>query len=143
MRLYIFGLMAVFFMSTTGVAVYKHYCNQSKMAQSYFVMLESDCNMPEMAEADCQIDCCHKEKGDETQMHDDCCTNNMEYFQINSDLIIHDFKVEIPKILPSTQIIGLTLTEITNEDKKGLIVIVPPPNLTTPQRLSLIQTYLI
>lgn len=140
LRIIIFGLIAVLFMSTTGVAVYKHYCNQSKMAQSVFVMLDNNCDMLQLAEEDCQLDYCHKDNTD--QIHDDCCSHNLEYYHINTDLFNHNFKVEIAKILPSTPINGLSITESVVQQEEP-VVPNPPPSLTTPQRLSLYQIYLI
>lgn len=133
--------MAVFFMSTSGIAVYKHYCNQDKIVQSYFLMPNDDCDVPEMVEEEGAHDCCHSD--DMTQMHDDCCSHNMEFYQINSDLIVHDFKVEITKNITSTPVNGLTLIVDVSEQKENTVRPIPPPSLTTPQRLSLYQTYLI
>lgn len=133
LRINIFGLMTVLLMSTTGVSVYKHYCNQSKIVKSHILVLD----------VDCQIACCHIVKDYETQMQDDCCSHNMEYYHINSDLIKHNFKVEITKIHSLTPINGLTIAENLFEQEKKTVVPSPPPNPTTHQRLSLYQMYLI
>lgn len=143
LRIIVFGLMAVLFMSTSGMAVYKHYCSQNELAKSYFVINDDNCDMSQMAEENREFNCCHNELDEEVQMHEDCCSHNMEFYQINSNLINHEFKSEIAKVHLSTSINGLVLVTNELDQENTAVVPVPPPHIKPRQRLSLYQTYLI
>ena len=98
-RLYLLGLIALFFISTTGVTVYKHYCSHGGVFYGVFLDVNHDC-ASEKAVEDNHACCTNPAAPNENDFKftEECCTSDVDLYQIDTDLINHDLKFEFAKV---------------------------------------------
>jgi hypothetical protein len=132
--------MALFFISTTGVTVYKHYCSYTGVSYGVFMDVNHDCGPEEVIEEDHA--CCANKGGEsDFQLTEECCTSDVAFYQIDTELINHELKVGFVGCYgPVT---SFPLTVVFPKSNKVVIANKAPPALTTSKRLSLFQMYLI
>jgi len=139
-RIYLLGLMALFFISTTGVTVYKHYCSHGGEFYGVFMDVSHDCQ-PEKTIEDSHACCDSGDNKSDFKFTEECCTSDVDFYQIDTDLIHHDTEVEfVAFFVPAT---SFALIAEYPEFKKIATANKAPPFLTTSKRLSLFQMYLI
>ena len=92
-RIYLLGLIALFFISTTGVIVYKHYCSHGGVYYGIFLDVNHDCASEKTVE-DAHACCTNPNAGSEgeSKFTEECCTSDVDFYQIDTDLINHDLK---------------------------------------------------
>lgn len=115
-------LMFLLIISTTGIAVSKHYCNSTLVSTSFFSESESCCNS------------------------ENCCHNESQFIKLDEDFSTPSLS-ELPDI---TEIKLSALTENTfcplyeeNKTKGYLTVRKPPPKPDLHTLLSLNQVYIL
>lgn len=140
-NIFLLFLAAIFLISTTGVTVYKHYCSHGGMFYGVFVDVAHGCEPEEAEEFIKTHDCCATSSDSGLKVEEDCCTSDVKMYQIDTDLSIHDFKVDftnhfILSLSSSVSFLIPEYKEISTSNKA-------PPALTTQKRLSLFQMYLI
>lgn len=134
------GMIVLFFMSTTGVTIYKHYCNYAGEFYGVFADVNHDCE-PEIAEHPPQC-CCEKTSGQYgEEISEECCTSSVELYQLDTELIYHDMAVDFVNadIFISSFKPNFSLVKNSNIG----VDYHSPPVFTTSKRLSLFQRYLI
>lgn len=134
-------LVAVFLISTAGITVYKHYCSHGGMFYGVFVDVRHDCETDEVEEHEPLHECCNPSAENEFFSSEDCCTSDVNFYQIDTDLLVNDFKIDFihhfdfnPTVASFVFVPELRISFAPNK---------APPVLTTSKRLSLIQQYLI
>lgn len=149
-NIYVLSLIVLFFVSTTGVTVYKHYCNHEGELYRFFVNVDHECDEKETEPQACHPDthssnveknkCCDLE---EVVVHENCCTSDVELHQIDTDLIVHDGKISIDynsSIAFYTPVtIEYVLQNKVNQPKNNS----PPFTITITERLAQLQMYLL
>jgi len=141
-RIYLLGLIALFFISTTGITVYKHYCSHGGEFYGVFIDVSHDCEPEEDVEK--AHACCTTGSGDadfEFTFTEECCTSDVDFYQIDSDLIQQNVEVDFVKVFTSSHTFEVTLS--FPKYKKVIASNKAPPVLSTNERLSLFQMYLI
>jgi len=138
-RIYLLGLVALFFISTTGVTVYKHYCSFGGEFYGLFMDVNHDCG-PDTAE-EVHACCSVKDVNYDIQIKEECCTSDVDVYQIDTDLIYQDEDVELVKTFVCSIPYAVKLPfpkvkELATSNKA-------PPALTLNRRLSLFQRYLL
>lgn len=139
-RLYLLGLIALFFISTTGVTVYKHYCNHGGVFYGVFVDVNHNCG-PEQATEEAHACCSNGSSESDFKFTEECCTSDVSFYQIDTDLISHDIEVDFVSVF--TPAFSIPVTPVFPEYTKILTTNKAPPVLTISERLSLFQMYLI
>lgn len=139
-RTYLLGLIALFFISTTGVTVYKHYCSHGDASYHVFLDVNHNCEPKEVVEE--HHSCCgNEESKDDFQLSEECCTSAVDFYQIDTDLINNDVDIAVENFYVST--ISIPNTLVLPKLKKITTANKAPPSLSTNERLSLFQMYLI
>lgn len=128
-------------MSTTGVTIYKHYCSHGGEFYGVFVDVEHGCEPEAFEEASAAHECCATSSKNELQVEDDCCTSDVKVYQIDTDLNTHDFKIDF--IDNFTLSYSNSVVFVIPQYRRTITSNKAPPVLTTTERLSLIQLYLI
>ena len=128
-------------MSTTGVTVYKHYCSHGGMLYGVYFDVEHGCEPEEIEEITGSHNCCASSSESDLKVEDECCTSNVQMYQIDTDLAVSDSKIDLINQFSftfSSSILFsiLEFKEVSTSNKA-------PPVLSTLERLSLFQMYLI
>lgn len=140
-NIFLLFLVVIFFISTTGVTVYKHHCSHGGMFYGVFVDVSHDCE-PEIVEAvNDSNECCATTSSNGLQVEEECCTSDVQMYQIDTDLATNDSKIEF--VNHFTYSFSNSLYFSIPEYRVITISNKAPPALTTPKRLSLYQIYLI
>jgi len=147
-RISILGLIALFFISTTGLTVYEHYCAHDGAFSSIFIDIEHQCTLEEEAIADLHHTCCMidmSDNHDENTKHfnDNCCEEDVLIYQIDSDLIVQNSKIAInnvPFFCTSLEKIEIPLLAEVNQLPTANS---PPFILPTTELLAQLQRYLL
>lgn len=126
-------------MSTTGVTVYEHYCSHDGFFYSVFVDIEHECE-DEVELVSCENDCCVIEVGDQ---HGDCCSDDIHHYQLDSDIVAHDGKVEVNLPLCAIAEFSFIDLEFVEAEKPTPVANSPPKTLLVTERLSQLQRYLL
>lgn len=132
--------MGLFFISTTGVTVYKHHCSHGGQFYGVFVDVAHDCE-PEDTEEVEKHECCTVASNKSLELKEDCCTSDIKVYQIDTDLALNDFKIDF-----LSPVAFSTVESVVFPTPDFAINTFPnkaPPLLTTSERLALFQTYLI
>lgn len=140
-KIFLLFLVALFFVSTTGVTVYKHYCSHGEMFYGIYVDVAHGCEPEEIEEVTESHDCCASSSESDLKVNYDCCTSNVHMYQIDTDLAINDFKIDFINQF-SFSFSNSVLFSIP-EFKEVSTSNKAPPVLSTLRRLSLFQMYLI
>jgi len=145
----VLSLIALFFMSTTGVTVYKHYCNHEGELYRLFIDIEHECDSEEAQTHECQFhelaaqvdetNCCDAEE----TIHENCCTDDVQVYQIDSDLIAHNGEISldyVPVFAFSTPLVlDYIFKKHTDQPKENS----PPFTIPITERLAQLQMYLL
>ena len=132
--------MALFFISTSGVTVYKHYCSHGGVFYGVFLDVNHNCDMEKVV-VESHACCSSGANESDFQFTEECCTSDVDFYQIDTDLITHDLKVEFAKVY--TPAFSIPVTLVFPDYNKIFTANKAPPALTTTERLSLFQMYLI
>lgn len=139
-RIYVIGLIALFFMSTTGVAVYTHYCNHGGVFYGVFVDVNHSCELDERAE-EAHACCTIESFKSDYQFTQECCTSDVDIYHIDTDLISSDLKFDFAMVF--TPVFSNLFPIPLADCNRISIANKAPPTLTNMERLSLFQKYLI
>ncbi len=140
-NIFLLFLAVIFLISTTGVTVYKHYCSHGGMFYGVFVDVSHGCE-PEVSEELAEAhECCSSSNTNDLQIKEDCCTSDVHMYQIDTDLTTHEFKIDFSNhfVFSFSNSVSFSIPEY----KEISISNKAPPVLTTLERLSLFQMYLI
>ncbi|WP_207214129.1 HYC_CC_PP family protein [Brumimicrobium glaciale] len=140
-NIFLLFLVALFFVSTTGVTVYKHYCSHGGMFYGVYVDVAHGCEPEETEEAVTAHDCCATSGESGLKVEEDCCTSDVRMYQIDTDLATNDVKFEF--VNNFTYSFSNSVLFSIPEFKEVSTLNKAPPVLSTLERLSLIQMYLI
>lgn len=86
-------LSIVVFSTTVGLNVFAHFCKKDGTSISYVIPIEHDCQKEAIENS-----CCHKDivptccSNEESQIKEDCCSDQVKFFQLTSDLKLDKFK---------------------------------------------------
>jgi len=138
------SLMIYMLFSSMGVLVYEHHCSQA--GTFYGVSSEFDHHCEDKKEEistsckNTEKSCCEKPTNEE-QISDNCCSTDVNWVQLDTDLSVNDIDFEFEKDLNTVFTSDFKLFQpqpkIKTEECRG-----PPPKLQKPSQ-SLLQTYLI
>jgi hypothetical protein len=138
------SLMIYMLFSSMGVLVYEHHCSQA--GTFYGVSSEFDHHCEDKKEEistsckNTEKSCCEKPTN-EKQASNNCCTTDVNWVQLDTDLSIHNLDFEFDKGLNIAFISNFKLFQPQSKNKteecRG-----PPPKLLKPSHSSL-QSYLI
>jgi len=126
--------------------VFTHYCFVDDEAFTTYFNPDFTCNShKENFTVKDSHACCEKTNSDNSYdffVSDDCCSNEVNVVQIDTELITHNFNIEIiggfPALAPEIKIFPLI------KDEKEVLLHNPPPKfLMTSERLATFQRYLI
>ncbi|PWH81339.1 hypothetical protein DIT68_15500 [Brumimicrobium oceani] len=140
-HIFLLLLMAIFFISTTGVTVYKHYCSHGGMFYGVYADVAHACDHKEDKQSAKNHDCCATSSETGLTIQEDCCTSDVKMYQIDIDLATNDVKfnflTDFSFNLSNSALFSIPeFIEISTSNKA-------PPVLSTLERLSLFQIYLI
>ena len=140
-NIFLLFLVGLFFISTTGVTIYKHHCSHGGEFYGVYVDVEHGCEPEEVEEAEIAHECCSSSDQNTIQVEDDCCESDVRVYQIDTDLASNDFKIDFINnfTLSFSNSVGFLIPEFKNIPTSNKA----PPALTTLERLSLFQSYLI
>ncbi|WP_159038489.1 HYC_CC_PP family protein [Brumimicrobium mesophilum] len=140
-NIFLLFLVALFFVSTTGVTIYKHHCSHGGEFYGVYVDVEHGCEPEVIEEVEIAHECCSSGNENTLQVEDDCCDNDVQVYQIDTDLATNDVKIDFINnfALPFSNSVFVSFPEYKNISTSNKA----PPSLTTLERLSLFQSYLI
>lgn len=140
-NLYILFLVGLFFVSTTGVTIYKHHCSHGGEFYGVYMDVEHGCEPEVVQEVEIAHECCSSSSEESIQDEDDCCESDVRVYQIDTDIASNDFKIDFSNnfTLPFNNWFEFIIPEQLNIH----VFNKAPPVLSTTQRLSLFQMYLI
>lgn len=139
-NIFVLFLVGLFFISTTGITIYKHHCSHGGEFYGVFVDVAHDCE-PEDAKEVEKHACCSGAISKSLEVNEDCCTSDVQMYQIDTDLALNDFEINF-----LTPVTFSTLSSVAFSIPELAINTFPnkaPPLLTTSERLALFQIYLI
>lgn len=127
-----------------GVLVYEHHCSQSGTFYGVFSEFDHECEDKKQSKPiacdNSEKACCQKSSNEE-KVSDNCCTTDVNWVQLATDLSINNIDFEFEKDLNALLISDFTLfqpqSKIKIEECRG-----PPPKLLKPSH-SVLQCYLI
>lgn len=82
-RISLIGLLLVFLVGNIGVGIFTHSCATSGIEKSFFVQGEDPCD--DHHEPKKPKSCCHEECTPAEEVHDDCCSTDVEYVHLSVD----------------------------------------------------------
>ena len=127
-------------MSTSGVTVYKHFCAIEGISYGLASVSKEHCVL-EGYKND-KHKCCTVETTDNLQFEEECCSEDITLYQLKGDINNVEIQVKTVSILygfsPSLFQLPIFQEEFVAFEQNP-----PPFPLTTCQRLSLVQSYLI
>jgi hypothetical protein len=138
------ALMVYMLISSMGVLVYEHHCSQSGTFYGVFTEFDHECEKKKKeVSTTCgasEKSCCKKPSNQE-QISDNCCSTDLNWVQLDTDLSIHDLEFEFDSGLAvsfnSNFKIFQPQSQVKTEECRG-----PPPKLQKATQ-SLLQSYLI
>lgn len=138
------ALMIYMLVSSMGVLVYEHHCSQSGTFYGVFTELDHKCEKKKKEVSthcgESEKSCCKKPSNQE-QISDNCCSTNVNWVQLDTDLSISDIDFEFEKDLNTSITSDFKIfqpqSQIKVKECRG-----PPPKLLKPSHSSL-QCYLI
>lgn len=143
----VFSLILVVqvFLGTAGVLVFEHHCKKDGTSRSFFVANVHERDVTPEVESCKKSACCSaKEVTTDrypTLTEETCCSNSTAYLQMDTDLAINSTDVSLILTSIPTNVVtipnNLILSICSASDYRG------PPPLSTTQRLSVFQSYLI
>ena len=136
------ALMIYMLISSMGVLVYEHHCSQSGTFYGVYSEFDHQCEKKKVS-TDCgasEKSCCDKPSNQE-EISDNCCSTDVNWVQLDTDLSINDIDFEFEKdaniAFTSNFKIFQPQPKVKIDECRG-----PPPKLQKPTQ-SHLQTYLI
>lgn len=142
MQILVFGVIAIFFISTSGLTVYRHLCAHNN-SLTIALSETNDCPPDNNATEIVSHACCNTNPNQPIQISDNCCQNSVDILNIDTDVI--NFNPEANLISHFVALSFPTIPTIYQnpEVNKVLTENRPPSIPSTTQRLSSLQLYLI
>ncbi|MEX2484945.1 MAG: hypothetical protein WED10_10310 [Brumimicrobium sp.] len=136
-------LMVYILISSMGVLVYEHHCSKAGTFYGVYTEFEHHCEEEKEVSNKCESSeksCCKKPSSKE-KITSSCCSTNLNWVQLDTDLSVNEIDFEFEKELDIAFTSNFKIFQpqpnIKIEECRG-----PPPKLQKPSQ-SLLQSYLI
>lgn len=142
MRIYIVGFIAIFFLSTSGISVYKHYCSLKGTSLTLFADAPNCCSPHAMMKMKHKAkECKSQHPFNQENASDNCCSFDYLSYPINTNIVNQDIQIHATPLC-------FVSKKINFKDYTFQFTSEVPPDKTPPvssmaTRLSQIQSYLL
>lgn len=141
-------MIALFFLTSSGIVLQHHYCNEEGLTTQFLFPVEHTCKQNVEPQSCSTSQCC--KLSEEINLDDNypaleketCCSDETEFIHLDEDYTVsdNDSNVFLPKQLASCDDSKINLQQLNVFYKTGRA---PPLIYSLPTRLAILQTYLI
>lgn len=137
-QIYASFLLVLFLMSTSGITVFKHFCVKDGVSYAWF--FKSDTHCTDRLDVETQSTCCMHKVESEFQFSSICCSEEVNFYHLEVDYNHQSLETEIITVL-----YGFFPSLFYDSFEEEVVPFYSPLNwsVTTSERLSIIQSYLI